>query len=163
MNDRIYISPVSAVFMVAAVIMGTLWIGCSVPLTHLKTSYAVEERFERSQLYPGLQYYVSGTMNEPLALVALHADVELTTQAWTMVKMTPGKLSAWIDAFKLQPWVEYNQRPNGAVIVDAQGNPVGYLYSVWKYPQVRFIAPKRVEIDPPVAELRPTSHIWKDD
>lgn len=163
MNIRAHISPVFAVFMFAAVMPVTLWIGCHAPLTHLKTSYAVEEHFERSRLYPGLQYYASGTMGEPLALVALPADVMLVSKAWSPVEMTPGQLSAWIDAFKLQPWIEYNQLPNGAVIADAQGNPVGYFYSVWKYPQVRFIAHNRIEIDPPAAELRPTNHVWKDD
>jgi hypothetical protein len=152
-----------ALFTIAAVMIAALWIGCSAPLTRLKTSYAVEEHFERSKLYPGLQYYAIGNMNEPLALVALRTDVELATKAWTAVEMTPRRLSTWIDAFAIQPWIEYNQLPNGAVITNAQGNPVGYFYSVWKYPQVRFIAHNRIEIDPPVAELRPTNRVWKDD
>lgn len=144
-------------------LMGALGLGCSSQATNLKLSYSVEDQFERSKLYPGLRYYTSGTLQKPLGLVALDPDVTLDSSDWQPTEMNEKKLYEWVSALKLAPWVEYNQKPDGAVIADAQGKQVGYYYSVWKYPQVRFPAADRVAIDQPVAELRVTNRNTVDD
>lgn len=148
---------------VLVLLFSAVWIGCSAYTSHMKLSYSVEDQFERSRLYPGLQYYTSGTMDDPLALVALEPGVILESGAWKPMNMTPKQLDSWIQAFKLQPWIEYNQLPDAAVIADPDGKRVGYYYSVWKYPEVRFIAANRIQIDKPVAELRVTNRVTSDD
>lgn len=144
-------------------LFGAAWIGCSTHSSHLKLSYSVEDQFERSRLYPGLQYYTSGTMDDPLALVALEPGVILESDVWKPIDMTPKQLDSWIQAFKLQPWIEYNQIPDAALIADPGGKRVGYYYSVWKYPEVRFLSANRIQIDKPVAELRVTNRVTADD
>ena len=123
----------------------------------------MEDQFERSRIYSGFRYYYSGTVEDPLALLALSPDIILDSTDWTHTNMTPKQLDSWIQAFKLEPWVEYNQLPDAAVIADPQGKTVGYYYSVWRYPQVRFTKANRVEIDRPVARLRITNRNWADD
>ena len=142
---------------------GVLWVGCGTQSAYFKASYSVEERFERSRLYPGLRYYTSGSLKYPLALVALDPNVKLESDTWQPIEMTSKKLYNWVSAMKYEPWVEYNQLPDGAVISDKQGKPVGFFYSVWQYPQVRFPADNRIEIDPPVALLRITNRVTADD
>ena len=151
---------------IAAVVLmlyGGVWIGCVSHDSHLKLSYSVQDQFERSWIYSGLQYYYSGTMEDPLALVALEPDVMLESTAWQATEMTGQQLYSWVRAFKMQPWIEYNQIPDGAVITDPQGNRVGFYYSIWKYPRVRFLDANRIKIDQPVAELRVTNRNTVDD
>ncbi len=145
------------------VLVSGVLIACSTQSSYLKMSYSVEDQFERSRLYEGLRYYYSGTMDDPLALVALEPDVVLESADWKPTEMTSKKLDSWIQAFKLEPWIEYNQKPDGAVMADPKGNHVGYFYSVWRYPQVRFVAANRIEIDRPIARLRITNRHWADD
>ncbi len=148
---------------VLLMLLSGLLIGCSAQSSHLKKSYSVEYQFENKLLYEGLTYYYSGTMDDPLALVALTPDVVLDSDDWTPTNMTPKLLDAWMQAFKMEPWIEYNQIPDGAVIADPQGKTVGYYYSVWRYPQVRFTTSDRIEIEQPVARLRITNRHWSDD
>jgi hypothetical protein len=165
-NKRNGPSRAHAHVLMAAVILllwGGFLAGCSSQYSHFKLSYSVENQFQRSRLYPGYKYYASGTKDDPLALVALEPDVILESDVWKPVEMTPKQLDSWVQAFRLQPWIEYNQVPNGAVIADPQGKRIGYYYSVWKYPQVRFLAANRIDIEKPVAELRVTNRVTSDD
>ncbi len=145
----------------------TLWIliglvvvaamGCSWPGPYIKHDWSIENQFDGYEIFDGYQYFTSGTLDDPRAIVALKPDYALDSPDWTPVKMTPEELAQWIAALKKDSFVEYNTFPNGAKVIGEDGDVAGYYYSVWEFPLVRMPKEKTLVMAAPRAEYRSTN------
>lgn len=135
-------------------LLGLTVFGCTWPGPHIQPNREVAARFESLQLYPGYQYYISGTVEDPRAVAALTPGYKLDAPGWQAVEMTPGELEQWIRAMKKDPYVEYNVYPDGAFLRGFDGEIVGYYYSVWEFPLVKMPDEKTIRMIKPADNYR---------
>lgn len=134
--------------MIAAALI--LVAGCAIGGSHFKRLLSVSDSFEQYQLIPGYQYFISGSDYKPVAIVGLANGYTLSSPHWQAVQPDEAQLKAWIERMRLQPGAEYNVEPNGAEILDNQGNRIGVWYSVWETPLLRFKSEKEIYISMPM-------------
>ena len=128
--------------------------GCAWPGAYIQHSWDTAAEFDAFQIYPGYQYYTSGTLQDPRAVLALKPGYTLHSTGWTPVEMTSEKLEQWVLALEKDSFVEYNTNANGAQLIDDQGNIAGVYFSVWEFPLIRFSESKELEIRKPAAHYR---------
>ena len=108
------------------------------------------DTFEKYELIPGYLYYISGGDSKPLAIVGLADGYSLSSPDWRPVEPDSDQMRQWVDRMLEQPGAEYNTEPNGARILDPQGNPIGVWYSVWATPILKFQSGTEVAISRPM-------------
>jgi hypothetical protein len=140
--------------IIAALVLAA---GCAAIGSHFRRSGDVADTFENYQLIPGHDYYISGRDTKPVAIVALREDYSLTSPHWRQVHPDSDRLRQWVERMLMQPGAEFNQEPNGARILDQQGNPIGVWYSVWQTPILRFQSDKGVTISQPMTVFPETN------
>lgn len=128
--------------------------GCSWPGAYIQHNLDVADRFNTYQVYPGCQYFTSGTLEDPRAVLALKSGYSLTSEGWQPVQMTSKELEQWVQALKKDSFAEYNTYSDGAQIIDDQGNIAGFYFSVWEFPLIRFTASKELILRKPAADYR---------
>lgn len=87
------------------------------------------EAFERFEVKPELNYYISGSDLEPTALLGLAKNYVLDTPSWKKVDMTPELLKEMVGRMKKRTSMA-GQALSGFVLLDLQGKPVGIWYSI---------------------------------
>jgi hypothetical protein len=131
--------------MIAAVV-----VGCAAGGSHFRRTLSVADTFENYELIPGYSYYISGSDSKPLAIVGLDAGYSLSSPDWRPVQPDSDQLRKWVDRMVMQPGAEFNTEPNGARILDPQGNQIGVWYSVWDTPRLTFQSENVVAISRPM-------------
>lgn len=144
-----------------AVMLTMALVGCAWSGPHLIHNWAVETQFDSYQIYPGYDYYTSGTLKDPRGVLALKPGYAMDSKGWQPVKMTPQNLERWVQALKKDSFVEYNTFANGARILGRNGVVVGHYYSVWEFPRVYMPDDKTVQINKPWNDYRDTNERWK--
>ena len=133
----------------AAIILAALVTGCAIGPLHFKRAVSAAETFEAYQVLPDHQYYYSGRWHKPWAIIALQSDYKLESSDWNTVDLDERQLRNWINRMVAQPGAEYNTEPNGAYILDSQGERIGVWYSVWTLPLLTFKSEKVVAVSRP--------------
>jgi hypothetical protein len=123
---------------------------CASGGSHFKRAVSVADAFEQYKLIPDYQYYISGRDDKPIAIVALREDYKLTSPHWRKVEPDREQLRKWVERMRMQPGAEFNMEPNGARVLDQQGNPIGAWYSVWATPLLNFESEKEIIISQPM-------------
>lgn len=144
-----------ACFLATAVAMAVL--GCSWPGPHLQHNKEVAVQFDGYRIYPGYQYYTSGTIEDPRAILALKPGYILNSLSWQRVDMTSRDIEQWVVAMKKDPFVDENTFSNGAHIIGSGGEIAGYYYSVWEFPLVRTEGEKTIAMNKPINNYRLTN------
>jgi hypothetical protein len=139
------------------VALSVIAVGCASGGPHFERLVSVADTFEQYELIPGYQYYISGREGKPIAIVALRDDYQLTSEHWRKVYPDREQLRKWIDRMRMQPGAEFNIEPNGARILDQQGNPIGVWYSVWATPILTFQSEKTISISRPMTVFPETN------
>ena len=101
--------------------------------------------FEDHQILPDHIYYYSGLQGVPDAIIGIHSDYSLRTDQWQQTDLTSLTLEKWI--FRMQ--AVQLMRPQGAWILDPDGNRVGIWFSTLRQTPVRLQQNNRVVIVPP--------------
>lgn len=128
-----------------------LFIGaCAAGPVHFRRSYTVANEFENYQLLPGYQYYYNGLPYSPDAVVAIRKGYTLKSPHWHPVKLDARKLGHMVAEMLNNPGAEYNTDPNGAYILNNQGDKIGVWYSVWALPLVTFTSKTELSISQPM-------------
>ena len=128
--------------------------GCAWPGPYIRHSWNTAAAFDAYKVYPGYQYYTSGTLNDPRAILALKPGYTLNSKGWQSVAMTPEKMEQWVLALKKDHFVEYNTYADGAQLIDDQGKIAGIYFSVWEFPLIRFSKAKELMIKKPAHDYR---------
>ena len=127
-----------------------IWVACSAGPYHFQRSVSVTENFESFHVIPDYNYYYSGNVHKPTAVVGLQQGYDLSSPYWHPVQLDAQKLRVWMDRMMMQPGAEYNVDPNGAKILDDQGKQIGVWYAVWALPKLHFNSQKEIVISNPM-------------
>jgi hypothetical protein len=111
----------------------------------LLPSAEITKIFEDHQILPDYFYYYSGLQGVPDALIGIHTNYSLRIDQWQQVDLTSLTLKTWI--FRMQ--AVQLMRPQGAWILDTEGNRVGIWFSGLRQTAVRLQKNNRVVIVPP--------------
>ena len=99
----------------------------------LQPSDDITKIFEDHQLQPGYNYYFYGLQGIPDAIIGIQTNYSLRTDQWRQVDLTAQTLKTWISRMQAVQLV----RPQGAWILDHEGNPVGIWFSGMRQTAVR--------------------------
>ena len=113
----------------------------------LKLSREVSRIFESYKVLPEYNYYLSGSVTKPRAIMGIDRNYTLATGLWKeAADLTPEQLKKWVDQILgfLPP-----TRTFGAYILDPNGQQVGIWYSPRNDSSVTVQPDNRIEIIPP--------------
>lgn len=142
-----------AVAAASLIASATILSGCAMGPVHFQRKLSASEPFEQPQVLAGHQYHAFGHPQKPLALVAIQNGYRLVSPKWTPIEVDPQVIGKFVSRMLNQPGSEYNQFPNGALILNDSGETIGYWYSVWALPVLRFTAEKEFTISDPVTRF----------
>lgn len=128
-----------------------LSVGCTMSGPYFSRSFEVADEFEEGRLIENYSYYHFGRPHSPDALVAIRKDYTLTSPKWQPITVDERQLKEWVERMLNNPGAEYNSFPNGADIVNDEGEVFGAWYSVWQLPVLKFTGQKTFTISDPVA------------
>ena len=123
--------------------------GCSSGPAHFKRRVSASDTFEQFNVLSHHQYYYFGRPDALLAMVAIEEGYRLASPRWTATDMDVLSLKSMVGKMLNQPGAEYNINPNGAYILDDDGETIGLWYSVWRLPLLRFTSEKEFTISDP--------------
>jgi hypothetical protein len=132
-----------------AVLCLSLFLFLSSCATHnigkLQASAEITKIFEDHQILPDYFYYYSGLQGVPDAIIGIQANFSLRLDQWRKVDLTSLTLKTWISRMQAVQLI----RPQGAWILDSEGNRVGIWFSGLQQTAVRLQQNNRVVIVPP--------------
>lgn len=131
--------------------------GCATGPVHFQRKQSASETFEQFWVLNDHQYYRFGRNHSPLALVAIQSGYRMVSPKWTPIDVDPEVIRVLVQKMLNQPGAEYNTEPNGAVILNDSGKTIGYWYSIWDLPVLRFTAEKEFTISDPATRYPHTN------
>jgi hypothetical protein len=137
----------------ALIAVTTTLSGCATGPVHFQRKVSASEPFEQPRVLTGHQYFAFGHPQKPLALVAIQNGYRLVSPKWNPIDVDPQVIGKFVSRMLNQPGSEYNMFPNGAYILNDSGEAIGYWYSVWALPVLRFTAEKEFTISDPVTRF----------
>jgi hypothetical protein len=144
--------------ILSSIIAATITLsGCVAGPIHFQRKVSASEPFEQPRVLTGHQYHAFGHPQKPLALVAIQSDYRLVSPKWAPIEVNPQVIGKLVSKMRNQPGSEYNTEPNGAYILNDSGETIGYWYSVWALPQLRFTAEKEFTISDPATRYPTTN------
>ena len=114
----------------------------------------VSDMFERGQVLENHTYYYIGPDAEPDAVLALHNAYTLTPSLWKHIDMTASQLLSWAEQIDNRHRTE--DIYDGAVILDGNGNKLGFWYSYLKWTTIKRGEGQRVTIYTPDTTIHVT-------
>lgn len=111
----------------------------------LQSSAEITKKFEDHQILPDYIYYFSGLQGVPDAIIAIHSSYSLRTDQWRQFDLNSVTLKTWISRMQAVQLIQ----PQGAWILDPDGNRVGIWFSGMRQTAVRLQPNNRVVIAPP--------------
>jgi hypothetical protein len=147
----------SAVILSSFIAVTTILSGCATGPIHFQRKQSATEPFEQPRVLAGHQYHAFGHPQKPLALVAIQSDYRLVSPKWSPIAVDPQVIGGFVSKMRNQPGSEYNTEPNGALILNDSGETIGYWYSVWALPLLRFTAEREFTISDPATRFPTTN------
>jgi hypothetical protein len=112
---------------------------------NLQPSSEITKVFENHQVLSDHLYYYSGLQGVPDAIIAIHPNYSLRSREWRQVDLTAFRLKTWVYRMTTVQLIT----PQGAWILDPDGNRIGIWFSAQRHTAVRVEQNKRVVIAPP--------------
>jgi hypothetical protein len=112
---------------------------------NLKPSSEITKIFENHQVLSDHLYYYSGLQGVPDAIIAIHPDYSLRARTWQQINLTAFRLKTWVYRMSTVQVIT----PQGAWILDPDGNRIGIWFSGQRHTAVRLEQNNRVVISPP--------------
>ncbi len=104
--------------------------GCAANSGRLAVNHEVTNAFRQARVLPDYNYYFSGREYQPRAILGIHKDYRLGEGLlWRRVKLTQGKLAAWISQINSSDMANFRSGYRGYSIYDAEGREIGVWYS----------------------------------
>ncbi len=102
--------------------------GCSTgPYGRFDFQVAIADMFESGEVIENHTYYYIGPDAQPDAIMALDNKYTLAPSLWKQTEMTSSQLLAWEQRIDNKYRIKNSYR--GAVILDEEGNKLGFWYS----------------------------------
>ena len=93
----------------------------------------VTQTFEDFKVNPDYQYYYSGTITYPRAVVGISKNFTMDSELWTPIELTSKHLHSWILVHANR--VIKNYRSYGSDIIAPDGEHIGIWYSLEDWQQ----------------------------
>ncbi|MGZ6224472.1 MAG: hypothetical protein ACXWMH_03045 [Syntrophales bacterium] len=91
----------------------------------------VTNDFEKYQVNPNYNYYISGSDIYPIAIIGLDKAYKLESDLWKHVEMTHEKLREFVQNMRNKvDLIKWGQAPYGSAMADDNGKQIGVWYSV---------------------------------
>jgi hypothetical protein len=111
----------------------------------LQSNPEITKFFDESKVLSDHLYYFSGLQGVPDAIIGIHPNYSLHSRGWQQVDLTSLTLNKWVSRMR-QVWLI---NPQGAWILDSDGNRVGVWFAAQRQTAVRLEQKNRVVIVPP--------------
>jgi hypothetical protein len=135
-------------YSLALVMVVLIFAGCSTPVSgRLQNSPEVTEQFKSSQILPNHNYYVSGFLRIPYAIIAIDNNYELRIRNWKPLDIDSSALNQLV--YRMEH--VYSLNPRGAWILDQDGSRVGAWYSSQFHTKVKRDKEGRIVVATPDA------------
>jgi hypothetical protein len=132
-------------------------VGCSGHYGSVRFDVAAGRALEAGEVLKGHRYYTTGSETDPSAILALREDRPLHYGPWREVVMTPQLLTHLVDNMRGTRAVG----PDGHIVLDEKGAPIGAWYSYFKPPIVKLLEDGGVEVSTPFTESGGSSDAFK--
>jgi len=101
----------------------TTGFGKFVPDTQAKTA------FEKFQISPEYRYYITGSDEYPVAIIALGKSYAMGNDLWKEIEPTPASMNHIVTNMQLKLMERCYQTQSGFLVLDPMGKQLGILYS----------------------------------
>ena len=108
----------------------------------------LERRILAFEVFPDHNYYFSGSFGRPNAILGIHKDYQLVSSLWQGVEVSSGQMQRWISAIAPDA-MRGTAGYFAAHILDPEGNPVGFWYSIQNTTTIRFLGDNKIEVFTP--------------
>ena len=108
------------------------------------------------EIVPDHNYYFSGKVDRPNAILGIHKSYHLMSHLWTPTRINSAQLAKWIQAIGPEKY----RGPTGyhaAYILDPEGKRVGIWYSIMHTTTVEFLEGNKIKVNSP--DLYPPSKL----
>ena len=138
--------------LLAAVIITLVFSGCVSTGDRgiLRRDRELGQMFMSYQVMPDHNYYTSGGYDKPNAILGIHKDYEMITEAnWRMIpNVSSAQIEKWIRT------IDPDDRRPGSnyfayYILDPEEKRVGFWYSIQKHTVIKFLKGNKIEVYPP--------------
>jgi hypothetical protein len=133
---------------VLAAVFAVLTTGCGGQYGSVRFRADAGRALEAGAVLEGHRYYTTGSDTDPAAILALREDHPLRYGPWREVPMTPELLSRLVERMRGNRPVG----PDGHIVLDAKGVPIGAWYSYFRPPIVKLLDDGGVEVSTPFTE-----------
>ena len=116
----------------------------------LRRDRELGQMFMSYQVMPDHNYFTSGGYDKPNAILGVHKDYEMVTEAnWRIIpNVSSAQVEKWIrtiDPDDGGPGSDYF----AYYILDPEGKRVGFWYSIQKHTVIKFLEGNKIEVYPP--------------
>ena len=116
----------------------------------LRRDRELGQMFMSYQVMPEHNYFTSGGYDKPNAILGIHKDYEMVTEAnWRIIpNVSSAQVEKWIrtiDPEDRGPGHDYF----AYYILDPEGKRVGFWYSIQRHTVVKFLEGNKIEVYPP--------------
>ena len=115
----------------------------------LQSSAEITKIFEDHQILSDYVYFYSGLQGVPDAIIGIQTNYSLRIDQWQSFNFTSLTLKTWISRMQAVQLIS----PQGAWILDPEGNRVGIWFSGMRQTAVRLQQNNRVIIAPPKSSM----------
>jgi hypothetical protein len=121
--------------------------GCTGSYGRLNWDPQVTAAFQNHAVQPGLHYYYYGAGNQTYAIAGISTDYTFKSRIWREVPQDNEEFKSLVSrAWENYFYMPYD--PQGAHILDPQGNRVGVWYSSLRFVTVKFTENNRIILMP---------------
>ena len=106
--------------------------------------------FSAYQVMPDHNYFTSGGYDKPNAILGIHKDYEMITEAnWRLIpNVSSAQVEKWIRTIDPEDR-EVGSNYFAYYILDPEGKRVGFWYSIQKHTVIKFLEGNKIEAYPP--------------
>ena len=138
------------IFFTALCLLGaSALFGCTETYGRLQRSQEADQAFKSYRVLPDHQYYYTGPVGRPDAIMGIQNEYTLETTQWTQFIASDDLLKKWVDTMNFHHNSGVRYRPYGYLILEPAGSRMGIWYSIWDWTTIIMMDDKRIQVFPP--------------
>lgn len=131
-------------------IIPVIFFGCLSDYGRLRHSPEITQLFNAHEQLPNYRYYYNGRTSVPWAIIGIRHPYEQISRFWMPIDSDTGQFGLLVDNVPVPG--EY--APQGALILDPDGEQIGVWFSIWSSTTVEMKGPNQVNVYSPYSPNR---------